>query len=69
MQILKIGQSDVYVGEDTSVAEELKETLGSCAICLLYDKGVASIADDVATKLKDVYKIFRYEVLPRATRR
>ena len=69
MRILKIGESDVFAGDETSVVEELKETLGACAICVLYDAGVAGIADEVAAKLKDTYRIFRYEVLSARDKR
>ena len=63
MQTLKIADSDIFVGEDMSVVEELKETLGACAICVLYDAGVERIAEAAISKLKDAYRIFRYEVL------
>ncbi len=59
---LKIGNCDVFVGEDESVVGELFESLGQCAVCVLYDSGVSEIAERTMAKLKQMYRLFPFEI-------
>ena len=57
--VMKIGDSNVFVGEDVSAVEELFETLGQCSVGVAFGEGVADIAEQAIAILKKVYRVYR----------
>lgn len=60
MQNYRIGASEVTVDEGVQVVRAMFENLGECSMCVVFDEGVRSVAEQAIFELKSVYRIFEH---------